>query len=265
MMTEEVLESKNEVSQPVGEAIPVKSLTSIFIGIPAYDGKVDVPCVGGLLNAIQILRNNNMLFDFRFEVGLPWLSMVRNSLARQFLESEHTDLVFIDSDLGFPPDGFQGLISCPEDLVSGVYPKKQDDECFAVNLETDDEGRPIVENGLLMAKGLPTGFMKIKRTVFEQIAAVHPELIYECPIYHKSTYNFFGMGVKEGKWVGDDYGFCDLWREIGGRCYVLPNITFQHRGHKNYQGNLHQHLLRPAQMGERREGGPAWIAKPSEA
>lgn len=247
------MEEPKEANKQESQAQPI----SIFIGIPAYDKKLYVSCVQAVMNAMQVLLVNQIKFDFVFEVGMPWLSAVRNALARKFMESEHTDMVFIDSDLGFPPEAFVNLISSPEELIAGAYPKKQHEPEFAVKLATGKDGRPVVENGALEGIGLPTGFMKIKRSVFEKLAEAHPELAYEDPIYHKKTFNFFGTGVRDGQWVGDDYGFCDLWRGIGGKCWVLPDVTFTHSGPMAFEGNLHNHLMQPAQ------GGPKWTSKTS--
>jgi hypothetical protein len=124
-----------------------------------------------------------------------------------------------------------------------VYPKKQDDPLFAVLVKMGADGKPIVENGAVEAEGLPTGFMKIKRVVFEKIMAAHPELVYEDITTGKKTYNFFGMYIDKGKWYGDDYGFCKLWTDLGGQLWILPNITLTHSGSKVYEGNLHNHMI----------------------
>ena len=228
-----------QVQVNTGDAAAMK----IFVAVPCFDKKVFVPCVQGLMNATQVFLWNKIQFEVKFEVGLPYVSMARNNLVRAFMESNFTDLVFIDTDLGFPPAAFRDLIYSPEDVVAGVYPKKQNTEMYPVLLKTDEQGHPVVENGLLLASGLPTGFMKIRRQVFEKLGAAHPELAYVDALSGKTTYNFFGTFVRDGRWYGDDYGFCALWNDLGGKCYALPDITFVHCGGRNFEGNFHQHLL----------------------
>ena len=271
--------------QEVKEETPATPTTKFFVAVPSYDRRISVPTVQGLLNAIQVFQLNNIPFEFKFEVGMCWISMARNSLARAFMESDCTDMIFIDDDIGFPPLAFRDLISSGEDIVAGVYPKKETDENYAALFKVNQKSELNVENGLIEADGLPTGFMKIKRSVFEKLQAdfdrmqvklevlqkenpdlVIPELIYTDVRYGKKTYNFFGEFVSNGRWFGDDFGFCRRWQNILGRLWVLPNITFIHQGNKNYEGNLHQYLSRSAQGGKFLPGekeGPTWITKPS--
>jgi hypothetical protein len=262
-MTEEAVLEKEVAKEEVKtEDKPIK----FFVAVPSYDRRISVPCVQSLMNALQVFQLNQIQFEFKFEVGLCWISMARNSLARAFMESDCTDMIFIDDDIGFPPFAFRDLISSGEEVIAGVYPKKEADEVYAALLKTTVQGNLVVENGLIEADGLPTGFMKIKRSVFEKMQAAYPELVYMDTRYGKKTYNFFGEFIRDGRWFGDDYGFCQRWREIGGRLWALPNITFIHQGNKNYEGNLHQFLSRPQQMGKFLPGekeGPAWISKPS--
>lgn len=215
----------------------------IFIGMPCFDKKVFVPCVQGLMNAMKVLIDNGIPSDFAFEVGLPYVTMARNNLVRKFIESDATDFIFIDADLGFPPEAFKMLIGAHEDVVAGIYPKKQNEELYPVMLKTDDKNHVINENGVLLASGLPTGFMKIKRHVIEKMAKAYPELAYTDALSGKTTYNLFGTFVKDGRWYGDDYGFCTLWQDIGGKCHAMPDITFVHCGQRNYEGNFGQYLL----------------------
>jgi len=215
----------------------------VFVAVPSYDKKVYVACVQSLMNAMQVLLKNGIEFQFSFEVGLPWLTMARNNLVRSFLESDCTELVFIDADIGFKPEAFRDLIVSNEAIIAGAYPKKQDEKVFAVLVKMGADGNPIVENGAVEAEGLPTGFMKIKRVVFEKIMEAHPELIYEDITTGKPTYNFFGMFIDKGKWYGDDYGFCKLWTDLGQRLWIIPNVTLTHSGSKVYEGNLHDHMV----------------------
>jgi hypothetical protein len=159
------------------------------------------------------------------------------------MESEATDFIFIDADLGFPPHAFNALIGANEDVIAGVYPKKQNEELYPVLLKLDDKSCVINENGALLASSLPTGFMKIKRHVIEKMVKAYPELAYTDALSGKTTYDFFGTFVKEGRWYGDDYGFCKLWEDIGGKCHVIPDITFIHCGQRNFEGNFNNYIM----------------------
>ena len=231
-------------TEELKEEVVKQTAMKIFVAVPCHDHKVFTLCVQGLMNAVQVFLTNNIPFQVVFEAGNPYVSMARNNLARKFMESDCTDMVFIDSDLGFTPQGFRDLLCSNEALIAGAYPKKQETEIYSVWINTDENKHPINKNGVLEADGLGTGFMKIKRVVFEKLQAAHPELAYIDIISNKTTYNLFGTFVENGRWYGDDFGFCHLWNQLGEKCWVLPNITFIHTGIKNYEGNFNEFLLK---------------------
>lgn len=220
-----------------------KAPLSVFVAVPSGDGKLCVQATVALIKAQQVCQNNGIEYAFRFEVGLCYISMARNNLIAKFMESACTDLVFVDSDIGFSPESFMALLACDVDVVAGIYPKKNDKVEWPVVLKTDEFHRPYVKDGLILAESLPTGFMKIKRGAIEKLMKAHPELKYSDANTGKDTYDLFGTFVENGRWFGDDYGFCHLWGKLGGDCFVLPNVDFTHVGIKNFKGNFHAHLM----------------------
>lgn len=161
------------------------------------------------------------------------------------MASDCTHMVFIDADVGFAPGAFHDLIIAKEDVIGGAYPKKQDSEEYAVRLKKGDDGNVIFHNGVLMAEGLATGFLKISRKAITDMQAAYPEMVYNDGISNQLTYNFFGEFVVDGRMFYDDFGFSYLWEKTGGDMWVLPNITFTHAGSKDFKGNLHEYLSRP--------------------
>lgn len=225
-----------------GATAPASLKQKVFVGIPTMDKKTFVTCTQSLMNAVQVLLAMGTQFEFKFEAGLPYVSMARNNLVASFMATDCTDMIMLDADLGFPPAAFRDLILAEEEVISGAYPKKQAEEGYAVMLKTDSEHHPIMENGVLLAEGCATGFIKIKRSVIERLYEAHPELAYVDALTSKKTYDLFGTFVKDGRWYGDDYGFCYHWQNLGGKCWVLPDITFLHTGTKNFEGNLHEFM-----------------------
>ena len=217
----------------------------IFVAVPTHDKKIFCNCHQSLMNALQVLLACNIPFSFSYEVGLPYISMARNNLVRKFMASDCTHIVFIDADVGFAPGAFHDLIIAKEDVIGGAYPKKQDSEEYAVRLKKGDDGNVIFHEGVLMAEGLATGFLKISRAAIEQMQDAYPELKYNDGISNQTTYNFFGEFLIDGRMFYDDFGFCHLWEKTGGQMWVLPNIAFTHAGSKDFRGNLHEYLSRP--------------------
>jgi hypothetical protein len=221
----------------------------IFVAVPTHDKKLCMNCHSSLMNALQVLLACGIPFSFSYEVGLPYISMARNNLVRKFMESDCTDMVFIDSDVGFAPGAFHDLVISKEELIGGAYPKKCDTEEYAVSLSKNEQGEAIVQNGVIKAEGLATGFMKIKRSAIEKMQAAYPELEYDDGLTNRKTFNFFGEFAIDRRMYYDDFGFCHLWSKLGESMWILPDITFTHAGGKDYKGNLHEYLTKPRPEG----------------
>ena len=125
-------------------------------------------------------------------------------------------------------------------------PKLKDGNCTG-KIISDNPPLAIVE-----AEFLATGFMRIKRNVFERMAQAYPELKYKENVVKtmnrkiEEAYDFFGMGIDDtrGRYTTEDYMFCKRWRDIGGQLWIYPDIDFDHIGRKAYTGNFHEYLMR---------------------
>jgi hypothetical protein len=241
-------EAPQEDRQPM-QAVPGRK---VFIGLPAYNNMRYVPAEVSLMMAQQVFWIKRIEYEFEWETKCCYVSMARNNLISAFM-ARFTEIIFLDADVGFNPEAFAGLLDCDVDMVAGIYSKKNEDNSndhWPIILKTTPEGIPIVKDGLILASDLPTGFMKIKRGVIEKMYEAYPELRFLDGNTGRFTYDLFGCGVRDynpaqgiGRWYGDDYGFCDLWKKIGGEMWVLPNIDFTHTGPHNWKGNYHTYLL----------------------
>ena len=94
----------------------------------------------------------------------------RNRLVRDFLLSGCRQLIFIDSDIRWEPKDLESLILHKKEVVAGIYPLKSETEGYPVRHLPGD----IYSNqdGLIEVDGVPTGFLKINRTVLEKLDEV---------------------------------------------------------------------------------------------
>jgi len=93
----------------------------------------------------------------------------------------------------------------------------------------------------------PTGCMLIKREVFDTLIEsypdmeIHQESLIDGRLQKKPyLYNFFDTYYdKENKrFLGEDFAFCKLWRDIGGKCYCYIMDYITHVGEFQYTGRL---------------------------
>jgi predicted O-methyltransferase YrrM len=181
----------------------------------------------GIQSALLILEGNCHVDDGR------------NSIVRDFLESDCTDLVFLDADVTWEPGGLVTLCERDEDIVGGVYPyRREGSDNMPVRLMGDGE----VRDGLREVEGLPTGFMKIRRHVLERMVAESPwywDKIYPTAL----VFNRSEPDENHTRW-GGDINFCKRWREMGGKLYAVEDIRLGHVAKVIVRDSLAAHLRR---------------------
>lgn len=211
----------------------------IFIAIPANAG-IHVPCVASLVSAIPVLHDAGIAVDFCFEAGNCHVDDARNSLVRQFLKTDCTDLVFIDSDVGFRAEDLLKLVTLDRDVVAGVYPKKQEEEDFPVYTGSGVELRAEAD-GCVEVLGAPTGFMRIRRAVLEKMVEAFKHRQFQGQSYQEGDAPYtllFEREIADGRRWSGDYNFCRRWIALGGKVYVHPEMSFTHEGLKEWKGRL---------------------------
>lgn len=211
-----------------------------FIAIPAYEGPSSI-LMHSLWAAQIALNAANIRATLEIAEGNCHVDDARNSLVRDFLESDCTDLVFIDADLGFDSVDLVKLLSHDRDVVAGVYPKKQVEDEFTV--------RPIPgelwtdEDGLIEVLGVSTGFLRIKRHVLEQLEADAPKFwgSKEDPRERRPIPIIFERTYAANSRFSGDYTFCEKWRKLGGSIWADPFMAFEHQGLHSWCGSVADH------------------------
>lgn len=223
----------------MGECVKVAILMPVF---PAH---LEYETAGALLVLQEEMIERGIANEIVINPGNPYLPKARNELAASFLRSDADVSLWLDADVGYGPHAAFQLLDRPEAVVAGIYPKKVEPPEFPVVICTDPDGYPVGRGGLIEAVRIPMGFTMIRREVFEALMEARPDLEYTnnpSDAQAHPEWNFFPAGAVAGKWVGEDYGFSDLWRSVGGQLWVDPDINFIHKGAKRYFANYDQFL-----------------------
>lgn len=234
-------------------------MQKVCFAIPTITGDIRCETAKNLIEAVLACQAAGIETDLLILANCPILPVARNTLVAMFMADElATDLFFLDYDVGFDPLAVVKLLQRPEEIIAGAYRVKYDDRIEYSAVPKTKEGRPVGKVisadpplAIVEADFLATGFMRIKREVFERMAEHYPELKYQESVIKtlnrkiEEAYDFFGMGVDStrGRYTTEDYMFCKRWRDIGGQLWIYPDIDFDHIGKKSYTGNFHQHLL----------------------
>ena len=218
---------------------PVTPVT-LSLAVPVYGG-VDPHFYSSML-ALTSRRGER---DYRIHippalVGESLVCRARNRLACDFLASDATHLLFIDSDLIFSPEHVDRIAAHAArgvPIVAGLYPKKQRALGWVCNvLEPCPEPD---KHDLQPVKYAGTGFLCIAREVFEAMMAAYPEARYDPDdgdAWDRDLWEFFPVGIRECPETGrrrllsEDWWFCQRARDLGYEVMMDTRIVLKHVG-----------------------------------
>lgn len=201
------------------------STQSVFIAPPTLDGSLDCRYVAALLHSTAALTRRGIPFEVSFEVGNSLIPDARNKLVAKFLASQHTDLLFIDSDLAWSAPDLLKLLSYNVPFVAGVYQRKSPTKLdftvkFGASISLD-------RNALMEAERTGTSFMRLRRDCLAAMLAAYPHLKLKDSGTPPSDwlYALFDTSILNGQYVGEDFTFCDRWR--AARCGSTRTSTLR--------------------------------------
>ena len=198
----------------------------------------------------------------------------RNMCVSAFLESDSTHLLFIDSDISFNAGAAERLVACDKDIISIPYPLKdmnwdkalklfnegklktaqdiRNKAFYRYPMKVPDNNAIKIKDGIIEVTHSPTGFMLIKREVFDKMIEKYPHLrIDQDQVINGKNerlphmWNFFDTQFDQEKhtYLGEDFAFCKRWKDIGGKCYAWINDYISHIGEHQYTGRFVDELI----------------------
>lgn len=182
--------------------------------------------------------------------GCSVVSRARNLLVKDMIDSECTDLLFIDSDINFEPNAVFRLLAWTSDpkkgIVAGVPRVRDVNKTYIADLNYDENMQLTMDGmGLVRAQRVATAFMMIRRNVFTDMMAAHPEWEYLDKRCDKVVPALFDFMLTDEGYIGEDFLFCDRAREIGHEVWIDPTISLGHMGVQEYEGNFGEDILYP--------------------
>jgi hypothetical protein len=247
----------------------------LFVATPMYGGMNHGLYMKSCLDLQNIMSKYGVEVKFSFLFNESLITRARNYLVDEFLRTDYTHMLFIDSDIHFNPQDVIALLALDKDVIGGPYPKKSinwGNVAQAARNHPQMEPRELEtlvgEYVFNVVKGtqqfqvseplevmeIGTGFMMIKRNVFTKLEKAFPQLRYKPD--HVGQANFDGSryihayfdtiidtidsatGGGSDRYLSEDYMFCQLWRKIGGEIYLCPWMKTQHIGSYAFTGNM---------------------------
>ena len=165
----------------------------------------------------------------------PYIVLARNAASADFLMGDCTHLLFIDADIMFTSLHVRTMIQRDENIVGGLYCKKHEGTVDWVGNALPSRPPPD-ERGLVEMKNIGTGFLMIKRIVFEKMAQnLGDKIGYLEDEVDRPLWDFFDMPrVADDKGavrkLSEDWYFCKTARELGFKVYGDTHVILKHIG-----------------------------------
>ena len=247
----------------------------LFVATPMYGGMAHGLYLKSCLDLQGIMSRYGVDVKFSFLFNESLITRARNYLVDEFLRSDCTHLLFLDSDIHYNPQDVVALLALDKDVIGGPYPKKSinwNNIAHAARNHPDLEPRELEtlvgEYVFNVVKGtsqfsvteplevleIGTGFMLVKREVFDKMAVEYPNIRYKPD--HVGQAHFDGSryihayfdtvidtkdsitGGGSERYLSEDYMFCQMWRKMGGDIFLCPWMKTQHIGTYAFSGNM---------------------------
>jgi hypothetical protein len=198
---------------------------------PCYGGQITEVCFSSYLQFLVMGIKNKIDFQIDTLSNESNVNRARNSCAAKFLVGDATHLMFVDADIQFEASSIVKLITAEKDIIGAIYPQKVLPPKMVVNTIPDGK----VEGDLMEVGTLGTGFMLIKRTVFEKmiesgVQKYHDDIGLSAEA-DDNQYDFFNCTIdSQGRYLTEDWSFCAKWRELGGEIWIDKSIPLAHMG-----------------------------------
>jgi hypothetical protein len=178
----------------------------LFVATPMYGGQCAGMYTRSISDLAAICAKYQIQLQLYFLFNESLITRARNYCADEFMRSNATHLMFIDSDIGFNPQDVIAMLAMQTDeseydVMGGPYPKK----CIswekivqAVNKGVADDNPSVLEkyvgdyvfnpkggqneiplNKPVEVRELGTGFMMIRRKTFEEYQKVYTHQWYK--------------------------------------------------------------------------------------
>jgi hypothetical protein len=259
-----------EIKVPVSELQKLK----LFVATPMYGGQCAGMYARSIADLAALCARYNIQLQLYYLFNESLITRARNYCVDEFLRSDATHLMFIDSDIGFNPQDVLALLALQTDeseydIIGGPYPKKcisWEKIKIAVDKGVADEDPNILEkfvgdyvfNPRGGQKEIPigqpvevmeigTGFMMIRRATFDKYKEAYPQYSYKPD--HVRTEAFDGsreihayfdciIDPESKRYLSEDYMFCYNTIKANMKVWLCPWMSMNHVGSYVFGGSL---------------------------
>ncbi len=246
----------------------------LFLAVPMYGGNCAGMFAKSVADLSSMCTSNGIELRSYFLFNESLITRARNYCVDEFMRSDCTHMMFIDSDIGFDPRDVLAMLALQSDeseydVLAGPYPKKcisWEKIKLAVDKGMADEDPNVLEkyvgDFVFNPKGgggniridqpvevmeVGTGFMMTRRSAFEKFEKAFPQYSYKPD--HVRTEAFDGsreimqyfqaeIDPVSKRYLSEDYWMCNKMQQIGLKIWYCPWMKLQHVGSYIFGGSL---------------------------
>lgn len=221
--------------------------TDIFIAIPGF-GQIISSATFLTTHALRAHLMNKGIGGGITTLSFPDIAELRSMFMTVWFDTmpQSSHILFIDSDMGFPPEMVSDMLLFNEPVVGAVYAQRK----LPLSWAGSGCGDPVTERrgDFMKVEGVGFGCTLIRRDCVEKMVAAYPELIDTRLQLHpagetlKQTgttrlLRFFEkLDIPDRGLVSEDLSFCIRWRKIGGDVWASIGHRISHVGPYDYSG-----------------------------
>lgn len=214
-------------------------MTSVLLCMPCFDGLVHASTMQTAISVVVALSKLGIeteLFTISQESLIP---RARNVFAARLLKSTHSHALFLDADISVHPCVVARMIQANFPIVCCPYPKKSSEISFT----SAPVNETSIDNWICEVDHAATGCMLVHRCVFETLKNTATSYLNDIPGYEDhcdngAFWDFFQVGVKDGRYLSEDYGFCNMAKAHGFKIHALIGCNITHTGRYGFSGRF---------------------------
>lgn len=246
----------------------------LFIATPMYGGQCAGMFAKSIADLSALATHYGLPLQFYFLFNESLITRARNYCCDEFLRSDCTHMIFIDSDIGFNPHDVIALLvlmiqNKEYEVIGGPYPKKcisWEKIKLAVDKGIADENPKVLENYVgdyvfnpksgatqiplnqpVEVAEIGTGFMMLDKRILEKYKTAFPDLSYKPDHIRTEAFDgsreihaFFDTIIDPDtkRYLSEDYMFCYNVQKIGGKVFLCPWMQLAHVGSYIFGGSL---------------------------
>lgn len=224
-----------------------KMATDVFIFVPAF-GQLITATTFLTTHAVRQTLMSKGIGGGISTLSFPDIAELRSMVLTIWADTmpQSTHLLFIDSDMGFPPEMVLDMLLFDQPIVGCIYPQRKQPLSWAGsgNGGTQTERR----GDFMKCEGVGFGCTLIKREVVTKMIEKFPELIDTRLHLHPAgetlrqagtnrLLRFFEkLDIADRGLVSEDLSFCIRWAQCGGEVWANIGRRISHVGMFDYSG-----------------------------